>query len=72
NKNSFLNLYQLPPKKPPRTFEHDRKKDNLKKLIDQQVPSSESSNENSPIFDRVLLVMSSIDDVYTSTEEKDI
>ncbi|CAF5159790.1 unnamed protein product, partial [Rotaria sp. Silwood1] len=45
-------LYQLPPKKPPRTFEHDRKKDNLKKLIDQQVPSSESSNENSPIFDR--------------------
>lgn len=35
---------QLPPKKPPRTFQHEKKND-------QKVPSSSSSNSNSPTFD---------------------
>ncbi|CAF2749902.1 unnamed protein product [Rotaria sp. Silwood2] len=45
-------LYRLPPKKPPRTFEHDKKNNLFKKSNDQKVPSSESSNGNSPAFDR--------------------
>jgi len=40
---------QLPPKKPPRTFEH--KNDRITKPTDQKVPSSSSSNSNSPTLD---------------------
>jgi len=42
---------QLPPKKPPRTFEHESTDDSITKSNDQKVPSSSSSNSNSPTFD---------------------
>jgi hypothetical protein len=42
---------QMPPKKPPRTFEQENKDDCITKTIDQKVPSSSSSNSNSPTFD---------------------
>jgi hypothetical protein len=42
---------KLPPKKPPRTFQHESRYDQLKKRNDQKVPSSSSSNNNSPTFD---------------------
>lgn len=42
----------LPPKKPPRTFENENKKQQKTKINDQKVPSSSSSNSsNSPTFD---------------------
>ncbi len=40
---------QSPPRKPPRTFEHDHRYDS--KTIDQKVPSSSSSASDSPTFD---------------------
>ncbi|CAF1145779.1 unnamed protein product [Rotaria sordida] len=45
-------LYRLPPKKPPRTFENERKNDHLVESNSQKVPSPALSNENSPTFDR--------------------
>ncbi len=42
---------QLPPKKPPRTFKQEGKDDPIIKATDQKIPSSSSSNSNSPIFD---------------------
>jgi len=41
----------LPPRKPPRTFENEHKYTRVTKTNDQKVPSSSSSNSNSPTFD---------------------
>ncbi|CAF5001693.1 unnamed protein product, partial [Rotaria sp. Silwood1] len=42
---------QLPPRKPPRTFEHENRLNYISKTIDQNVPSSSSSTSDSPTFD---------------------
>jgi hypothetical protein len=42
---------QLPPKKPPRTFEQENKYNRLSKANHQIVPSSSSSISNSPTYD---------------------
>ncbi|CAF3043923.1 unnamed protein product [Rotaria socialis] len=44
-------LCTLPPKKPPRTFEQEKKRNTLGKLKGSKALSSSSSNENSPILD---------------------
>ncbi|CAF1302318.1 unnamed protein product [Adineta steineri] len=40
-----------PPRKPPRTFQHENRYDYLSQTIDQKVPSSSSSSSDSPTFD---------------------
>ncbi|CAF1496114.1 unnamed protein product, partial [Rotaria sordida] len=43
---------QLPPRKPPRTFEHENSNNYISKTIDQKLPSSSSSStSDSPTFD---------------------
>ncbi|CAF4413877.1 unnamed protein product, partial [Rotaria sp. Silwood2] len=42
---------KLPPRKPPRTFEHENRYNHLPKTIDQKVPSLSSSTSDSPTFD---------------------
>ena len=42
---------QFPPRKPPRTFQHENRYDYSSKTIDQKVPSSSSSASDSPTFD---------------------
>jgi hypothetical protein len=41
----------LPPRKPPRTFENEHKYSRVTKTKDQKVPSTSSTNTNSPTFD---------------------
>jgi hypothetical protein len=42
---------QSPPRKPPRTFQHENRYDYSSKTIHQTVPSSSSSTSDSPTFD---------------------
>jgi hypothetical protein len=44
-------FHYSPPRKPPRTFEHENRYDHLSKIVDQKVPSSSSSASDSPTFD---------------------
>ncbi|CAF4342555.1 unnamed protein product, partial [Rotaria magnacalcarata] len=47
-------FHQLPPRKPPRTFQQEQRFNYASKIIDQKVPSSSSSSSStrdSPTFD---------------------
>lgn len=45
-------FHQLPPRKPPRTFQHESHRNSPSRVIDQKVPSSSSSTtSDSPTFD---------------------
>lgn len=44
-------LHKLPPKKPPRTFEHGRKHEPLTASLDTKIQSAPSSNDNTSALD---------------------
>lgn len=42
---------QVPPRKPPRTFQHENQSNYPSETLDQKIPSSSSSTSDSPTFD---------------------